>query len=113
MADLHSFVRARLPDGAAPILVGHSFGGSTVLKYLEAGHPARGAALLCAVPPSGNGPMTLRFLRRSLRKAFVITRGLAAKSAATSLDDARTLFFDDSLPEEVLRGYMARFQADS
>ncbi|KAL1500456.1 hypothetical protein AB1Y20_013113 [Prymnesium parvum] len=113
VADVHAFVRARLPPRAPPLLVAHSFGGATVLKYLEAGHAASGAVLLCSVPPSGNGPMTLRFLRRSLRQAFRITRGLAAKSAATSADDARALFFDAALPEARLRQFMPRFQEDS
>lgn len=111
--DLHAFVTARLPPGLPPpILVGHSFGGAYVLKYLEAGHPCSGAVLLCPVPPSGIVGMTLRLLRRSPSRAFVVTRGLAAKSAARSSGDARLLFFGDSLPEERLLEFMPRFEAD-
>lgn len=112
-ADLDAFIRARVSSDVAPILIGHSFGGSTVLKYLEAGHPASGVVLLCSVPPSGNGPMTIRFLRRSLRQAFLITRGLAAKTAASNPQDARTLFFESSMPDQRLSEFMPRFLADS
>ena len=79
--DLRSFVDVALPSRPPPILVGHSFGGAYCMKYLEAGGPASGVALLCSVPPSGNGPMTARFLRRSLKQAFLITRGFAMKTA--------------------------------
>lgn len=37
VADLSAYVRAELPSDQPPVLVGHSFGGATVLKYLEAG----------------------------------------------------------------------------
>ena len=75
----------------APILVGHSFGGASCLKYLEANLPASGAVLVCSVPPSGNGPMVGRFLRRSLKQAWLITTGFAMKRAATDAQDARWL----------------------
>ena len=64
--DLRSLVSATFPE-TPPILVGHSFGGASCLKYLEANLPASGAVLVCSVPPSGNGPMVGRFLRRSLK----------------------------------------------
>jgi len=113
VADLDAFIQKRL-GGASPILVGHSFGGATVLKFLEQnGAAASGVALLCAVPPSGNGPMTMRFLRRSWRQALLITRGFALKSATRSADDARGLFLDPSFPAEELESLLPRFQADS
>jgi len=111
-ADLEAFVRQRL-GGAAPILIGHSFGGATVLKYLERGGAARSVALVCSVPPSGNGPMTMRFLRRSWRQALLITRGFALKTATVSADDARGLFLEPTFPEETLQAFLPRFQADS
>lgn len=96
-----------------PVLVGHSFGGATCLKYLEAGGPASGVALLCSVPPSGNGAMTWRFFRRSLRAAWLITKGFALKTATRDAGEARALFFDEALPEATLAGYLPRFEADS
>lgn len=118
VSDIRCFVEdVLMSEGAAaglpPILVGHSFGGATVLKYLEAGGAASGAALVCSVPPSGNGPMTFRFLRRSLSQAWLITRGFALKTAAKSTADARALFFDDGTPDEQLAEYLPRFEADS
>ena len=110
--DLRCFVEEAL-DRTPPILVGHSFGGASVLKYLEAGHPASGAVLLCSVPPSGNSAMTLRFLRRSLRQAFAITRGFALKTAATNLNDCRALFFDERSSDAELSAFLPRLEADS
>ena len=111
--DLRAFVETVLPS-TPPVLVGHSFGGASVLKYLEAGHPAAGAVLLCAVPPSGNGPMVGRFLRRSLKQAWLITTGFAMKKAATEAQVCRDLFFD---PEEdgleTVVPYLPLLEADS
>jgi non-heme chloroperoxidase len=43
-------VAARLPQ--PPVLIGHSMGGFVIQKYLET-HTARGAVLMCSVPPQG------------------------------------------------------------
>lgn len=88
-------------------------GGASCLKYLEAGGPAAGAVLLCSVPPSGNGPMVLRFLRRSLRQAWLITRGFAAKAAATDVQTCRDLFFDERTPLETVARYLPLLEADA
>jgi pimeloyl-ACP methyl ester carboxylesterase len=112
VADLHAFVEEAL-DGVPPILVGHSFGGASCLKYLEAGHAAAAAVLLCSVPPSGNGPMTLRFLRRSPRQAWAITRGFAMKAAASDANVCRELFFDESTPLEQIAPFLTRLEADA
>jgi len=110
--DLKAFVDEAL-GGVSPILVGHSFGGASCLKYLESGGPAAGAVLLCSVPPSGNGPMVLRFLRRSLRQAWLITRGFAAKAAATDVQTCRDLFFDERTPLETVARYLPLLEADA
>ncbi|KAJ1615857.1 Alpha/Beta hydrolase protein [Pavlovales sp. CCMP2436] len=110
--DVCAFLRAEV--GEPVVLVGHSFGGAYVQKVLERGDaPVAAAVLLCAVPPSGNGRMIWRFLRRSPRDALRITRGFALKSAARDLSDASALFFAGALPDEAVRRYMARFAADS
>jgi pimeloyl-ACP methyl ester carboxylesterase len=111
VADLRAFVDEVI--GVPPILVGHSFGGASVLKYLEEGGPAAGAVLVCSVPPSGNGPMVGRFLRRSLRQAWLITRGFALKAAAKDVSTARDLFFDERTPEVEVASYLPRLEADS
>jgi len=110
--DLATFVRevVRTP----PTLVGHSFGGAYVQKLLERGETeAAACVLLCSVPPSGNVGMTMRFLRRAPLTALRITRAFVAKTAATSIADASSLFFSDALPENEVRRYMERFAADS
>jgi pimeloyl-ACP methyl ester carboxylesterase len=44
-----------------PVLCGHSFGGLVVQQAVSSRAPTRpavaGVALLCSVPPAGNGPM--------------------------------------------------------
>ena len=55
-----------------------------------------GAALLCSVPPSGNGKMTMRFLRRSLRDSWKITAGLAMRKCNDDPVLCRELFFGGS-----------------
>ena len=114
VADLQSFIRQVFCEsGRPPILVGHSFGGASVLKYLEAGGIASAAALVCAVPPSGNGPMTLRFVQRDFWQAWAILRGFAFKTATRSVAEARALFFDESSSEADVARYMPRLKADS
>ena len=72
-----------------------------------------GVALLCSVPPSGNGPMTNRFLRARFWAAVQIVRGFVFKQAVTDPEVCRRLFFDRSVGQETLSRYMRNFQADS
>ena len=69
--------------------------------------------MLCSVPPTGNGPMVLRFLRRSLRQAWLITRGFAMKSAATDVQVCRDLFFDERTPLETVAPYLPLLERDA
>ena len=110
--DLRSLVAEVFPD-RPPVLVGHSFGGSSCLKYVEAGGPTSGLVLLCSVPPSGNGPMVARFLRRSLRQAWLITAGFALKRAATDANVCQQLFFDERTPLDEVARYLPRLEADA
>jgi pimeloyl-ACP methyl ester carboxylesterase len=80
-----------------PILIAHSFGGMAIMKLLE-NKPELAASLggictLCSVPPSGNGKMTIRFLRRSLVASWKITAGFAMKECLRSSSICRELFF--------------------
>lgn len=73
------------------------------MKYLDDNHKHdnqkrpdelfSGIISLCSVPPSGNGKMTMRFLRRSLRDSWKITAGFAMKRAVTDTGLCRDLFF--------------------
>ena len=85
-----------------PVAVGHSLGGLTLLKLLESRglrNKLSGVTLLYSVPPSGNGHMTGRFLRRDLCKALSIVWGFVFKGATSSLANARALFFDQTVPD--------------
>jgi len=55
--------------------------------------PLAGVVTICSVPPSGNGPMTMRYLRRSLKASWKITVGFAMKKCLESTDLCRQLFF--------------------
>lgn len=125
------------------VLVSHSFGGLVVMKLLEA-YPELllleedealdssssalppttrvvGVATLCSVPPSGNGPMTMRYLKRSLRASWKVTAGLAMKKVLTDPELCRELFFatpSDSSDEKALSDadltrYQTYFTRDS
>lgn len=81
-----------------------------------------GLALLCSVPPSGNGKMTMRFLKRSLIHSWKITAGFAMKKAITNLELCRELFFDtldesgnqtNGLSDEDIRKMQYYFERDS
>lgn len=111
--DLRAFVGEVFDESRPPVLVGHSFGGASCLKYLEAGGPASGAVLLCSVPPSGNAAMVGRFLRRSLRQAWLITKGFAMKAAATDAVVCRDLFFDSATPTEEVARFLPKLEADA
>jgi len=76
---LPSIVGGGQSSSIKPVLVSHSFGGLAIMKLMES-DPSRasdlsGIAVMCSVPPSGNGPMTMRYLRRSLRDSAKITAG--------------------------------------
>lgn len=112
-----------------PVLISHSFGGLAVMKYLEmySDDPIiRGVVTLCSVPPSGNGKITLRYLRRSPIAGWRITAGFALKKCLTNGELCRTLFFggpkvsgegdeimDRGISDEDLTKYQGYFARDS
>eukprot|EP00429_Kryptoperidinium_foliaceum_P018444 CAMPEP_0176028552 /NCGR_PEP_ID=MMETSP0120_2-20121206/14016_1 /TAXON_ID=160619 /ORGANISM="Kryptoperidinium foliaceum, Strain CCMP 1326" /LENGTH=298 /DNA_ID=CAMNT_0017361765 /DNA_START=170 /DNA_END=1066 /DNA_ORIENTATION=- len=96
---------AEVPENLKPpVLVAHSFGGLAVMKALEddpgLASKISGIAMMCSVPPSGNGKMTLRFLRRSLIDSYKITVGFAGKKCLKNDRLLRELFFGG--PKQVL-----------
>lgn len=109
-----------------PVLIAHSFGGLAVMKYLEKMHPNQspsdllsGVTMFCSVPPSGNGPMTLRYLTRSLRDSWKITAGFAMKKCLKDSDLCRSLFFstnDDptgGISNDDISRYQSYFDRDT
>jgi pimeloyl-ACP methyl ester carboxylesterase len=119
------------------VLISHSFGGLVVMKYLERYHVSvksqplppsppgcsavGGIVSMCSVPPSGNGRMTSRFLQKSLRNSWKITRGLALKQCCTDVTLCRELFFQGSdnetdqepLSDAEIERYQGYFARDS
>ena len=89
-----------VPD---PIIVAHSFGGLVVMKLLEDEEIRKnlsGACFLCSVPPSGNGPMTQRFIQNDFVASMKIVWGFVFKAATNDLPICRELFFDKTVPSE-------------
>ena len=141
VADLNAFLKGLSDDDTASlglglgndpkiVLIGHSFGGLTIMKWLEQLYGddnsednannvnLAGVGLMCSVPPSGNGAMTMRFIRRSLRDAWKITAGFVMKKAITDKSIARDLFFggtedDNGITDEDVKRYQSYFQRDT
>lgn len=103
-----------------PVVISHSFGGLAVMKLLEK-YPERannmsGIITMCSVPPSGNGEMTMRFLRRSIVNSWKITAGLAMKRCIKNPKLCRDLFFDDdddTVTGEDIERYQHNFGRDT
>jgi len=120
------------------ILIAHSMGGMVAQKLLQSvssdnsdndGDDSGGGecekeeekidvcglVLMCSVPPSGNGPMTLRFVRgRGLRVAWDIVRGIVLKRVLRDAALCRLLFFQPHHPpDHILHQHMRHFQQDS
>ena len=119
-----------LGDDPKIVLIGHSFGGLTIMKWLEQTYGDNnnsnsskdinlaGVGLMCSVPPSGNGAMTMRFIRRSLRDAWKITTGFVMKKAITDKAICRDLFFggtedDNGITDENVERYQSYFKRDT
>jgi pimeloyl-ACP methyl ester carboxylesterase len=119
VGDLKAFIGliSEVHKGASkPVVIAHSFGGVALMKLLEAhADVVGGAAFLCSVPPSGNGPMTKRFLYSRPIASIKIVLGFVAKLACSRPRLARELFFGDTLDgdDAALGKYMAAFTRDS
>ncbi|KAL6747522.1 esterase-like protein [Haematococcus lacustris] len=100
-----------------PVVVGHSFGGLILQRYVqlmaarpgEAGlPPLAGTAFLACVPPSGNKSMVLRFLLRDPILSLKVTWGFVARSFIKDVKACRELFFSPDLPDADLARHHAQ-----
>jgi alpha-beta hydrolase superfamily lysophospholipase len=98
-----------------PVLVGHSFGGLVVQRVLCQPSPPElaGLALLASVPPTGNGAMVKRFLKKDLWASVKITYAFIAGAFKSNPYLCRECFFSDDLPEAALLRYMNQIATSS
>mmetsp|Transcript_31778 Transcript_31778/g.46869 ORF Transcript_31778/g.46869 Transcript_31778/m.46869 type:complete len:350 (+) Transcript_31778:12-1061(+) len=133
VSDINSFLN-KVPEiletKLKPVIISHSFGGVAVMKLLEL-YPKEasnlsGVITMCSVPPSGNGPMTWRFIRRSLHNSWTITAGFVLKRCIIDDDVCRKLFFggrkktlsngeidDHGVSDDDIHRYQQHFERDT
>ncbi|KAK9840960.1 hypothetical protein WJX81_002635 [Elliptochloris bilobata] len=108
--DLGNLVRA-LPR--PPVMIGHSFGGLVVQRYLADGDAAprlAGAALMCSAPPSGNSALVGRLVRQSPLLAARLTWGMVSKAFLRDPGTCREMYFSADMAAcevERLQGLLA------
>ncbi len=113
MSDFVEDLRASvLAMGTAPVLIGHSLGGFVIARYMEH-YDAPGAVLVASAPPYGSWGTLSRALRHypGLMLKTVLRGKLALDFSAPAL--ARSWFFSEDLPEELVVRYAARLQEES
>lgn len=107
VSDFNNFISS-YPNS---IIITHSFSSLILLKSLDKALVCEGLIICNPIPPEGNGPMTLRFLKRSLVKSYKITVGLALKKVMKDPEIAKFCFFDDDIEE--VEEWMKGFERDS
>lgn len=101
-------------EGPAPVVFGHSFGGLVAQKMVADGDvEVSGLGLLASVPPSGNGEMVKRFLKRDLWTSLKITYAFITKAFGTNPRLCRECFFSPSLSDEDVARFAAKINASS
>lgn len=103
-------VVAQLPS--PPVLIGHSFGGAVVQKYLET-RTTPAAVLLASVPPAGFLRTAFRMTWQHPLSTLRINLTLSLYPAVSTPALARELLFSASMPEVKVRDYQARMMDES
>ncbi|HEX5437821.1 MAG TPA: alpha/beta hydrolase [Gemmatimonadaceae bacterium] len=98
----------RAPDGALPIVIGHSMGGLIAQKVAEAG-AVSAAVLLCAAPPRGISVLSRSLLALAPRFGPAIVRSRALYPRP---EDAARLVFNRT-PAAEQRALFDRFAPES
>lgn len=97
---------------ARPVLVGHSFGGLVVQKYLER-RQAPLAILLASVPPSGAWGIALRRLREQPLDVFKSNLTLSLWPLVADPETARRSLFSPEMPRAEAARHHARLQDEA
>lgn len=95
-----------------PVVIGHSMGGYTVQKYLEA-HDAPAAVLVASVPSIGTLPY---FLRSTLRHPLLMAKTsllMRPQAMVATPELVQEAFFSASMPREQLMKYFPKIQNES
>jgi pimeloyl-ACP methyl ester carboxylesterase len=92
-------VAAGLPS--PPVLIGHSM-GAAVIERLLVTHPARGAALISPVPPTGVLPMAARLAAEQPDYLMQLLQFDPARLTAHVLDVLRPYYFSPDVAPEIL-----------
>ena len=97
---------------AAPMLVGHSMGGYTVQRYLEAKTAAAGV-LVASVPWRGTLRPNLRAIRRRPGPTLLAAVTLDYSRMVADADLVRELFFSPQTPDDVVTSTVDRLRNES
>jgi len=103
-------VVAQLP--ASPVLIGHSYGGAIIQKYLET-RTAPAAVLLASLPPQGFLRTALRLTWRHPLAALRVNLTLSLYPVVSTPALARDLLFSASMSDDKVRDYQARMTDES
>jgi pimeloyl-ACP methyl ester carboxylesterase len=97
------------------VVLGHSFGGLVAQRSVTSIRPdvkLAGLALLCSVPPEGNGGIAGRMLRSTPLQALRVTWAFISRAFETDLALCRDTFFSAALDEAALRRYQAAMRGN-
>ncbi len=106
VTDLVQVVRS-LPQ--PPVIVGHSFGGYVIQKYLE-DYDAPAAVLVAPAPARGGYKFTLRTLRATPGAMLRTTITMSPYVLVNTVERAHATFFSASMPREQVERHFARIQ---
>jgi pimeloyl-ACP methyl ester carboxylesterase len=109
VADVAQIVREL---GTSPILIGHSFGGYIIQKYLETA-TAPAAILLASVPPHGAGPAALRVAWRHPLAFLKTNLQMRLGPLVGTPELAHDMLFSREMPAEQVRAYFAKLQDET
>ena len=97
---------------APPVIVGHSFGGFILQKYLE-DYDAPAAVLVAPAPARGGIKFALRTLRSSPVEVLRSTVALSPYVLVNTVERAHAIFFSSAMPRDQVEKHFARLQEES